>query len=119
MYCAGEDPESQGVGTHTSVGTSVGVSTRTGTDTRADAGIGTGVDTGIGTGADAGADAGAGAGAEVFQVPVVNCMTLMIDAGFYGLLQYVMVYPMILASKLFRKLADPGRKETRIEWIRF
>lgn len=115
MYCAGEDPESQGVGTHTSVGTSVGVSTRTGTDTRADAGIGTGVDTGIGTGADA----GAGAGAEVFQVPVVNCMTLMIDAGFYGLLQYVMVYPMILASKLFRKLADPGRKETRIEWIRF
>jgi len=117
VYCAGEDPESQGVGTHTSVGTSVGVSTRTGTDTRADAGIGTGVDTGIGTGADAGA--GAGAGAEVFQVPVVNCMTLMIDAGFYGLLQYVMVYPMILASKLFRKLADPGRKETRIEWIRF
>lgn|GEM_PF-4993945 len=115
MYCAGEDPESQGVGTHTSVGTSVGVSTRTGTDTRADAGIGTGFDTGIGTGADA----GAGAGAEVFQVPVVNCMTLMIDAGFYGLLQYVMVYPMILASKLFRKLADPGRKETRIEWIRF
>jgi hypothetical protein len=115
VYCAGEDPESQGVGTHTSVGTSVGVSTRTGTDTRADAGIGTGVDTGIGTGADA----GAGAGAEVFQVPVVNCMTLMIDAGFYGLLQYVMVYPMILASKLFRKLADPGRKETRIEWIRF
>jgi hypothetical protein len=113
VYCAGEDPESQGVGTHTSVGTSVGVSTRTGTDTRADAGIGTGVDTGIGTGADA------GAGAEVFQVPVVNCMTLMIDAGFYGLLQYVMVYPMILASKLFRKLADPGRKETRIEWIRF
>jgi len=115
VYCAGEDPESQGVGTHTSVGTSVGVSTRTGTDTRADAGIGTGFDTGIGTGADA----GAGAGAEVFQVPVVNCMTLMIDAGFYGLLQYVMVYPMILASKLFRKLADPGRKETRIEWIRF
>ena len=95
--------------------TSVSVGTRTGTDTRADAGIGTGVDTGIGTGADA----GAGAGAEVFQVPVVNCMTLMIDAGFYGLLQYVMVYPMILASKLFRKLADPGRKETRIEWIRF
>jgi len=91
--------------------TSVSVGTRTGTDTRADTGIDTGVDTGIGIGADA--------GAEVFQVPVVNCMTLMIDAGFYGLLQYVMVYPMILASKLFRKLADPGRKETRIEWIRF
>ena len=107
MYCAGEDPESQGVGTRTSVS----VGTRTGTDTRADTGIDTGVDTGIGIGADA--------GAEVFQVPVVNCMTLMIDAGFYGLLQYVMVYPMILASKLFRKLADPGRKETRIEWIRF
>ena len=68
MYCAGEDPESQGVGTHTSVGTSVVVGTRTGTDNCADAGIGTGAD----------------AGAEVFQVPVVNCMTLMIDAGFYG-----------------------------------